>query len=74
MLVILGIIMNPLTGSAQHRLTNPQQQMCEPPNTVLQIIRIFNELDLTINKSEGAIVPHLEAVKCAHLSTTPMSC
>lgn len=69
MLVILVIIMNLLTGNTEQRLTNPHQQMCEPANSVLQIIRLFNELGLVIKKSEGAILPHLEDDKCAHLPT-----
>lgn len=70
MLVILVIIMKPLIGSARHRLANPaQQQMFEPVNTVVQIIRVFNELDLAINRSEKAIFQHLEALKWAHISS-----
>lgn len=35
-----------------------------------QIIRLFNELVLAINRSEGAILPHLEAIKCVQLSAS----
>lgn len=68
MLVILVIIMNLLTGSARRTLTSAQQRMCESPDTIPHIIRLFNEMDFVINRSGGTILPHLDTVKFALLA------
>lgn len=71
MLLILDDIMNPLTGGAQHRLTKIRGSECvSPPNTVVQIIRLFNEPYLAKTGWAQSFFSHLEAVKCAPLSTT----